>query len=117
MIVSIWILNVRDEKYIVVSMESTVSSEMRYAPADLSKGFTVLAGRERDVKYWGDHFDSRWVMRTNADGAKITSWSLHPVMRLCVASGAIGSCTIQQSLLRILSCSTVLLRSKSVLRA
>ncbi|KAF0572224.1 oligopeptidase B Serine peptidase. MEROPS family S09A [Xylella fastidiosa] len=60
----------RDEKYIVVSMESTVSSEMRYAPADLSKGFVVLARRERDVKYGGDHFDSRWVIRTNADGAK-----------------------------------------------
>ncbi len=70
-IVSIWTSErTRDEKYIVVSMESTVSSEMRYAPADLSKGFVVLARRERDVKYGGDHFDSRWVIRTNADGAK-----------------------------------------------
>ncbi|HHW4677939.1 MAG TPA: S9 family peptidase [Xylella sp.] len=60
----------RDENYIVFSMENTVSSEMRYAPAAMPKEFTVLAPRERDVEYSADHFGGRWVIRTNADDAK-----------------------------------------------
>ncbi|MCC5073333.1 S9 family peptidase [Xanthomonas campestris] len=60
----------RDDKYIVIGVESTVSSETRYAPADKPETFTVLAKRERDVEYQPEHFDGRWVIRTNADGAK-----------------------------------------------
>lgn len=60
----------RDDKYIVIGVESTVSSETRYAPADKPETFTVLAKRERDVEYHPEHFGGRWVIRTNADGAK-----------------------------------------------
>ncbi|KAB7767268.1 S9 family peptidase [Xanthomonas maliensis] len=60
----------RDDKYITISVESTVSSETRYAPAAQPDRFTVLAPRERDVEYHPDHFEGRWVIRTNADGAK-----------------------------------------------
>ncbi|MBB5866380.1 S9 family peptidase [Xanthomonas sp. 3058] len=60
----------RDDKYIVIGVESTVSSESRYAPADNPERFTLLAKRERDVEYHPEHFDGRWVIRTNADGAK-----------------------------------------------
>ena len=60
----------RDDRYITIGVESTVSSELRYTPAANPGTFTVLAPRERDVEYDADHFDGRWVIRTNADGAK-----------------------------------------------
>ena len=59
----------RDEKYITIGVESTVSSELRYAPAADPGEFTVLAPRQRDVEYDADHHGGRWVIRTNADGA------------------------------------------------
>ena len=55
----------RDDKYICIGVESTVSSEMRCAPAANPGKFTVLAPRERDVEYQADHLDGRWVIRTN----------------------------------------------------
>ena len=59
----------RDDKFICISVESTVSSEQRCTPADRPGIFTVLAPRERDVEYSADHLDGRWVIRTNAPGA------------------------------------------------
>ncbi|KRG41019.1 peptidase [Stenotrophomonas panacihumi] len=60
----------RDDQYITIGVDSTVSSELRYAPAANPEKFTVLARRERDVEYDADHFDGHWLIRTNADGAK-----------------------------------------------
>jgi oligopeptidase B len=60
----------RDDKFICISVDSTVSSEMRCAPANDPKDFVVLAPRQRDVEYEADHHGGRWVIRTNADGAK-----------------------------------------------
>ncbi|HWS76908.1 MAG TPA: S9 family peptidase, partial [Thermomonas sp.] len=60
----------RDDKYIVIGVDSTVSNEQRYAPAADPREFTLLAARERDVEYDADHHGGRWVIRTNADGAK-----------------------------------------------
>ncbi|MCS3746844.1 oligopeptidase B [Xanthomonas arboricola] len=60
----------RDDKYITIGVESTVSSETRYALAAKPDTFKVLAKRERDVEYHAEHFDGRWVIRTNADGAE-----------------------------------------------
>ena len=60
----------RDDRYITISVESTVSSELRYAAAADPQQFAVLASRERDVEYDADHFGGRWVIRTNADGAQ-----------------------------------------------
>ncbi|WP_434990901.1 S9 family peptidase [Xanthomonas melonis] len=60
----------RDDKYITIDVESTVSSETRYASAAKPEKFTVLATRERDLEYHAEHFDGRWVIRTNADGAR-----------------------------------------------
>ena len=60
----------RDDKYITIGVDSTVSSELRYAPAADPRQFTVLAPRARDVEYDADHFDGRWVIRTNAGGAR-----------------------------------------------
>ena len=59
----------RDDRYIVIGLDSTVSNEYRYAPAADPSRFVVLAPRERDVEYDADHHGGRWVIRTNADGA------------------------------------------------
>lgn len=59
----------RDDKYLLIGLSSTVSDEYRYAPAADPSAFAVLAPRARDVEYSADHFDGRWVIRTNADGA------------------------------------------------
>ena len=64
----------RDDKYIVIGVSSTVSDELRYAPASDPREFTVLAPRARDVEYDADHFGGRWVIRTN-DG-KATNFKL-----------------------------------------
>jgi len=40
----------RDDRFICITMESTVSSELRYAPAADPAVFTVLAPRERDIE-------------------------------------------------------------------
>ncbi|WP_119717066.1 S9 family peptidase [Cognatilysobacter tabacisoli] len=60
----------RDDRFICIGVDSTVSSEARCAPASDPREFTVLAPRERDVEYSADHFGGRWVIRTNAGGAK-----------------------------------------------
>ena len=59
----------RDDKYILIGLDSTLSSELRYAPASDPRAFHVLAPRARDVEYEADHFDGRWVIRTNDGGA------------------------------------------------
>lgn len=60
----------RDDKFILIRSSSTVSDEVRHAPAgDPDAAFTVLAPRERGLEYDADHLDGRWVIRTNADGA------------------------------------------------
>ena len=59
----------RDDQYIVISLDSTVSNEVRFTPAAAPSEFVCLAARERDLEYDADHFDGRWVIRTNADDA------------------------------------------------
>ncbi|KGO98400.1 S9 family peptidase [Novilysobacter defluvii] len=58
----------RDDRFICIGVESTVSSETRCTPAADPGEFTVLAPRERDVEYDADHHGGRWVIRTNAPG-------------------------------------------------
>jgi len=60
----------RDERYLLINLHSTVSAEVRYAPVDNPQAFTVLAPRQADVEYEADHFNGRWVIRTNSDGAR-----------------------------------------------
>jgi oligopeptidase B len=59
----------RDDKYIMIHSGSTVSAEVRYAPAADPADFRVLAPRQRDDEYDADHFGGRWVIRTNSGGA------------------------------------------------
>jgi len=55
-----------DDKYVVIDENSTLSSEMRFIPANQPKAkFKVLAPREHDFEYHADHIGHRWVVRTN----------------------------------------------------
>ncbi len=56
----------KDERYILIFAQSTVSMEWRYAAADdPSLAFRVILPRERDHEYYVDHLDGRWIIRTN----------------------------------------------------
>ena len=56
----------KDERYVLIFAQSTVSTEYRYADAaDPSLAFKVFLPRERDHEYQVDHLDGRWVIRTN----------------------------------------------------
>jgi len=59
----------RDDRFICIDVESTVSSEMRCTSAAQPGEFVVLAPRQRDVEYDADHLGGRWVILTNAPGA------------------------------------------------
>ncbi len=56
----------KDEHYITIFARSTVSTEVRYADAaDPALAFRVFLPRERDLEYYPDHLDGRWIIRTN----------------------------------------------------
>ena len=66
----------RDDKFICITVHSTVSSEMRCTPAAEPGQFVVLAPRQRDFEYEADHLDGRWVIRTNWDAPNFKLMSL-----------------------------------------
>jgi oligopeptidase B len=56
----------KDEKYLWIATQSTVSSEMWFADANDPKlTFKVFLPRERDHEYQVEHANGRWVVRTN----------------------------------------------------
>jgi len=56
----------KDERYLLIVSQSTVSTEYRYARADdPALAFRVFLPRERDHEYHVDHLDGRWIIRTN----------------------------------------------------
>jgi len=55
------------DKYICISVSSTVSDETRCTLAASPGDFEILAPRERDFEYGVDHLGDRWVIRTNWD--------------------------------------------------
>jgi len=55
-----------DDKYIVINEHSTLSSELRFIPANQPKAkFKVFAPREHDLEYHAEHIGNRWIVRTN----------------------------------------------------
>ncbi|MET0363506.1 MAG: S9 family peptidase, partial [Sphingobium sp.] len=56
-----------DDKFVCISVESTVSDEQRCAPVGAPANFTVVAPRLREFRYSADHLGSRWIIRTNKD--------------------------------------------------
>ena len=56
----------KDEKYLVIHTQSTVSSEAWFADAtDPKLAFKVFLPRERDHEYQVEHANGRWIVRTN----------------------------------------------------
>jgi oligopeptidase B len=56
----------KDEKYLLIFAQSTVSTEWRFSRADdPDLEFTVFLPRERDLEYYVDHLDGRWIIRSN----------------------------------------------------
>lgn len=58
--------NSRDKQYVVITSESTVSTEIRVQPTDKpASSFTVLAPRQRDFQYEAEHHQGRWIVKTD----------------------------------------------------
>jgi oligopeptidase B len=56
----------KDDEYLAIVSESTVSTEMRVTKADDPKlAFRVLIPRERDHEYRAEHLSGKWIIRTN----------------------------------------------------
>jgi oligopeptidase B len=56
----------KDDRFLVIGTQSTVSSEYWYADAaDPKLEFKLFLARERDHEYQVEHFDGRWIVRTN----------------------------------------------------
>jgi oligopeptidase B len=56
----------KDDAYLIVHSESTLSSEVRYARADdPALEFKVFLAREPNHEYQVDHLPGRWMVRTN----------------------------------------------------
>ncbi len=66
----------RDDKFICINLDSTVSTEFRCAPAADPKDFVAIAPRQRDFEYQADHLDGRWVIRTNWDASNFRLMTL-----------------------------------------
>ena len=56
----------KDDKYLWIGTQSTVSSEYWFADAsDPKLRFKVFLPRERDHEYQVEHANGRWIVRTN----------------------------------------------------
>ena len=55
----------KDDRFICIGVQSTVSAETRCTAAANPGTFTVVAPRQRDFLYNADHNGGRWVVRTN----------------------------------------------------
>ena len=59
------LMRTKDEKYLLIHTQSTVSSEVLYADANVPNEFKVFLPRERDHEYQVEHANGRWIVRTN----------------------------------------------------
>jgi oligopeptidase B len=56
----------KDDAYVAIYSQSTVSTEMRVAKANDPKlAFRVLIPRERDHEYRAEHLNGNWILSTN----------------------------------------------------
>ena len=61
----------KSDKYILIILESTLTSEIRYIDADNPKDeFKIVQKRQHDLLYGVGHYDEYFYILTNADGAK-----------------------------------------------
>ncbi|HUQ09861.1 MAG TPA: S9 family peptidase [Steroidobacteraceae bacterium] len=76
----------KDENYIVIHTQSTVSTEVWYADAHAKKPeFKLFLARERDHEYQVEHANGQWIVRTN--------WQAKNFRIVSVAKGAEGDRT------------------------
>ena len=61
----------KSERYVLLSLESKVTTEVRYLAADDPYGrFRVVEPRRQGIEYQVDHHGDRFLVVTNADGAE-----------------------------------------------
>ncbi|HWH35952.1 MAG TPA: S9 family peptidase, partial [Acidimicrobiales bacterium] len=61
----------KDERYLLLGLESKVTSEVRFLDAtDPTGAFRVVEPRHQDVEYSLEHWNGRFVIVTNAGGAE-----------------------------------------------
>ncbi|MBR6439694.1 MAG: S9 family peptidase [Bacteroidales bacterium] len=61
----------KSERYILIILESTLTSEIRYIDADNPKDeFKIVQKRQHDLLYGVGHYGDFFYILTNADGAK-----------------------------------------------
>ncbi len=68
---STYIYKTKSKKYLVIGSQSTLSTEVQILAADKPYGeFKIFEPRKRDLEYSISHFEDRFYITTNADGAK-----------------------------------------------
>ena len=66
-----YINKTKSRKYLIISSDSTLSSECRILESDRPEGdFRVFQERQPDMLYGIDHYRKHFYIQTNADGAK-----------------------------------------------
>jgi oligopeptidase B len=73
-----------DDKYICITLQSTVSNEQRCTSAASPGAFALVAPREREFRYGADHIGDHWVIRTNWNAPN------YKLMQVADASAAQG---------------------------
>jgi oligopeptidase B len=61
----LWISKTRSEAYLLISLTSTTSSEVRFASADDPREFVVLQPRQPELEYSVEHHGERFLIVTN----------------------------------------------------
>jgi oligopeptidase B len=68
---STFVYKTKSEKFIVIGSYATLSQEYKYIDADNpNAAFTIFQPREKNLEYGIDHFEDKWYIKTNKDGAK-----------------------------------------------
>lgn len=66
-----YISKTKSRKYLIISSDSTLSSECRILESDHADGdFRVFQARQPDMLYAIDHYGRHFYIQTNADGAR-----------------------------------------------
>ncbi|MEO8061341.1 MAG: S9 family peptidase [Pseudomonadota bacterium] len=69
----------KDEKYLLIHTQSTVSSEVWFADAASPQlEFKLFLARERDHEYQVEHANGRWIVRTNYQAKNFRIVAVNP---------------------------------------